>query len=130
VAYDRSDPIRSDPIIVLALEILERRAFEPLFRLADLATAVGRSEWSVSSRLKKTTGRNLCQHLHDRRIRHSKLLLSSSGLSIKEIAAAVGYLRTSDFDREFHRRTGNTPKEWRSANRTCSNKRSGAIDQQ
>ena len=116
MGHDESDPIRSDPILRQALKILDQRALEPLFRLSDLATAVGRSKWYLSSRLKRITGRNLCQHLHDRRVSEAMELLAGTALTVKEVAAAVGYGRHSDFDREFRRRAGMTPKDWRSEN--------------
>ncbi|MGH7552218.1 MAG: helix-turn-helix domain-containing protein [Longimicrobiales bacterium] len=41
------------------------------------------------------------------------LMQSSSTLSVKEIAAAVGYNYVTSFDRNFKKMQGMTPTEWR-----------------
>jgi AraC-like DNA-binding protein len=45
-------------------------------------------------------------------MRHTECLLRGN-LSIKEIAAAVGYGRVSSFDRDFRRTYGCSPSSWR-----------------
>lgn len=47
------------------------------------------------------------------RISRAKSLLLDSSLTIKEIAAAVGYGRQHEFSRAFHRATGMTPSAFR-----------------
>lgn len=47
------------------------------------------------------------------RVEHSKTLLSGTGMSIKEIAAAVGYYDASGFIRRFKQMTGLTPLQYR-----------------
>jgi two-component system response regulator YesN len=97
--------------------VLSERACEPLFREADLALAVGVSTWSISVRLKGATGRSFPQLVNDRRVERAKELLKSPRLSVKQVAAAVGYPGTSDLDDHFRERVGKTPSEWRKANR-------------
>jgi AraC-like DNA-binding protein len=54
--------------------------------------------------------RAMLQHL---RMEHAKSLLLETSLSIKEIAARVGYLQQHDFNRMFNRYAGIAPSRWR-----------------
>ncbi len=54
--------------------------------------------------------RAMLQHL---RMEHAKSLLLETALSIKEIAARVGYLQQHDFNRMFNRYAGMAPSKWR-----------------
>ena len=54
--------------------------------------------------------RAMLQHL---RMEHAKNLLLETSLSIKEIAARVGYLQQHDFNRMFNRYAGIAPSRWR-----------------
>lgn len=54
--------------------------------------------------------RAMLQHL---RMEHAKSLLLETSLSIKEIAARVGYLQQHDFNRMFNRYAGMAPSRWR-----------------
>jgi hypothetical protein len=51
--------------------------------------------------------------LHHLRMEHAKNLLLETTLSIKEIAARVGYLQQHDFNRMFNRYAGVAPSKWR-----------------
>lgn len=54
--------------------------------------------------------RTMLQHL---RMEHAKNLLLETSLSIKEIAARVGYPQQHDFNRMFNRYAGIAPSKWR-----------------
>jgi AraC family transcriptional regulator, arabinose operon regulatory protein len=54
--------------------------------------------------------RAMLQHL---RMEHAKNLLLETSLSIKEIAARVGYMQQHDFNRMFNRYAGIAPSKWR-----------------
>lgn len=53
------------------------------------------------------------QFLLDLRIRHARQLLADETLSIKEIAAAVGYDSALNFSTSFRKRFGISPREYR-----------------
>lgn len=110
----------SEWIVGHALALLNEHACRRLFRLCDLAYLMGKSEWSLSCRIKRATGRSVPQHIHDRRVERAKHLLATTSKSVKEIAADVGYDRTSDLDREFVKRLSITPRAWRNGCLTAS----------
>jgi AraC-like DNA-binding protein len=82
-------------------------------RLAEIARRVGLSESRCEHLLKDCTGFSFRQHLHWLRVERAKYLLARTALSIKQIAGAVGYSRTSDLDRHFKRAVGLSPGAWR-----------------
>lgn len=68
---------------------------------------------SVRHAFRKAFGSSPREMLQSLRIEHAKNLLLESSLSIKEIAARVGYLQQHDFNRLFHRHAGMAPSKWR-----------------
>ena len=62
----------------------------------------------------KTAGMPVKQYLHHRRIHQAKKLLKT-GISIREVAALVGYEDFSTFYRNFKKRTGQTPTQYKNA---------------
>ena len=96
-----------------AMRIVSTRFHEPHFRVSDLARAVRLSETHLSRLVRRETGVSIRQHVVRFRMEAALTYLRSSFLSVKEIAAAVGYSSTSSFDHEFARRFGTAPKQWR-----------------
>jgi AraC-like DNA-binding protein len=68
----------------------------------------------VSHVLRSETGRTFWEHVHEARFARAVILLRDPALSIKEVAAAVGY-RTSDLDRQFRLRAAMSPSQWRAS---------------
>jgi AraC-like DNA-binding protein len=97
------------PRIARALTIIDERFDDPRLRLGALADAVDMSPCHLSRSLKRTSGLGFLQHIHRRRIARACELLAAGSLSVKQVAAAVGYGRTSEFDRQFKRVFGVTP---------------------
>lgn len=79
--------------------------------LVNLYTA--RNYDSVRHAFRKTFGCSPREMLQRLRMEHAKNLLLESALSIKEIAARVGYVQQHDFNRLFHRYAGMAPSKWR-----------------
>jgi hypothetical protein len=69
---------------------------------------------SARHAFRKTFGCSPREMLQRLRMAHAKNLLLESSLSIKEIAARVGYLQQHDFNRVFRRYAGMAPTKWRS----------------
>ena len=67
----------------------------------------------LSDLLKKTTGQNAQQHIHNTLIDKSKELLSSSSLSVGEIAYCLGFEHTQSFSKLFKQKTSLTPLVFR-----------------
>ena len=81
--------------------------------LDDLAEVVGCSPTHFSRAFKQSTGLAPFHWLAERRIEKAKALLEEGGLSLAEIALAVGFSAQPQFTTAFGRATGVTPGQWR-----------------
>lgn len=64
---------------------------------------------------KKATGMNFSEYVNRLRIEKAKQLMSSTGLSISQVAYEVGFNSVTHFNRTFRKITGATPTEFRQA---------------
>jgi len=71
------------------------------------------SESQLNRILRAHTGRTFWSNLHFTRVNAAADLLLTTSLSVKEIAAAVGYEGTRQLDRHFHKYRGITPSTFR-----------------
>jgi len=67
----------------------------------------------LSSAIKKITGKNFLNILHEIKIKNAYMLLKNSDLSISEIANEVGYSNMSFFYQIFKKKYGITPAKFR-----------------
>jgi len=67
----------------------------------------------LSSLLKTLTGQNTQQHIHDRLIEKAKEKLSTTDLSVSEIAYALGFEHSQSFSKFFKTKTNLTPLKFR-----------------
>lgn len=81
--------------------------------IATYAEAVGISENYLSRLVKKSTGRSVGAWIDIVRIQRAKNLLSTSTMSVIDIATAVGIEDQSYFSRLFKKETGMTPSFFR-----------------
>ena len=81
--------------------------------IASYAEEAGISENYLSRLVKHSTGRSVGTWIDIVRIQRAKRLLSSTGLSIIDIAASVGVEDQSYFSRLFKKETGVTPSTFR-----------------
>ena len=93
---------------VLAIDEL---ACTERLRRRDVARLLGVSESWLSHTL-KATGLNFWEHVHLARIDEATRLLLETSLSVKEVAASVGYT-TTDLVHQFSARFGIAPGAWR-----------------
>ncbi len=63
--------------------------------------------------LRKYTGQNTQQHIHSRLIEKAKALLSTTGLSVSEIAFQLGFEHAQSFSKLFKSKTGYSPMQYR-----------------
>jgi AraC-like DNA-binding protein len=82
--------------------------------LDSIAAEACVSRWYLSRELNRRLGRGFYQCLHAFRVLRAVVLLRSTRLSVKEIAAAVGYSWTSALDKQFGAWLHMTPTEFRS----------------
>lgn len=67
----------------------------------------------LSGLLKAITGRSTQEHIHDKIIEKAKDKLTTTNLSVNEIAFELGYEYPQSFSKLFKRKTNVTPKEFR-----------------
>jgi transcriptional regulator GlxA family with amidase domain len=105
-----------DPRLVRAIKYLQARCGDPRLSLADIALQSRLSKWHFDRLLTSTTGTGFRGHLRMARMARARSLLGTSTLTIKEIAASVGYTHTSQFSRHFKSRFGITATAYRQRN--------------
>lgn len=67
----------------------------------------------LSSVIKKLTGRNFLDILHELKLKNASMLLSNSELSMRDVCQEVGYNNLSFFYKLFKNRYGITPANYR-----------------
>ena len=88
--------------------------FTSELKLSDVAKSVGVSECYLSSVFSSIVGSTFKEYLTLTRISHAKKLLTTTELSVTDIAFSCGFGSFSNFERVFKRNCGVTPKEYRS----------------
>jgi AraC-like DNA-binding protein len=96
-----------------AVAYLQEHYRRPSISLGDVARAAGISRFHLARQLRHLTGRAFLQHLHALRIDEAVRLLARSGLSVKEVAATIGYNDATQFCRRFRRAHGMSPGTFR-----------------
>lgn len=85
----------------------------PDMNVRTLAKWIGCSADYLSHIFHLETGMTITQHLNNKRIMFARSLLKESSLNVSEIAHACGYSDPGYMTRQFKRRTGKTPREYR-----------------
>lgn len=81
--------------------------------VAYLAKELNLSPSYLSDMLRSLTGRNTQQHIHDKIIERAKEILSTTTLSVGEVAYALGFEYSQSFSKLFKSKTHQTPLEFR-----------------
>jgi YesN/AraC family two-component response regulator len=113
-------PSNTDVRVLRAMDYIRNEYSSPSFGLQSCAHRVHLSKSTLSALIKKQTAKTFSTHLQEARNAAAKGLLCSTRLSIKEIAAIVGYAGTRQFDRQFKRSNGVTPGQYRVLRQTVS----------
>jgi AraC-like DNA-binding protein len=91
-----------------ALRLIDVRYHDATLSLHDVAADMNLSRCHTARLMKHRTGCGFATHLRRRRILEAQRLLRHTSLSVKEIAAAVGYA-DSTLGRHFKRACGQSP---------------------
>lgn len=83
------------------------------FNLDDLSELFHLSKYHLVREFSRVYGRSPMSYLEDRRIREAKYLLSSTHLSMTEIASTLGFSSSSYFSQRFHASVSMTPMDYR-----------------
>ncbi len=81
--------------------------------VAQLAEQLNMSSSYLSDMLRSLTGRNAQQHIHDKLIEKAKEVLSTTNLSVGEVAYSLGFEYTQSFSKLFKAKTNLSPLEFR-----------------
>jgi AraC family transcriptional regulator len=81
--------------------------------LADLAALVGLSRFHFARIFKATFGQSTRQYISRRRIEWASVLLTTTGMSVAEVATATGFGGLARFSTTFRKQTGVTPSQFR-----------------
>jgi AraC-like DNA-binding protein len=100
--------------VVLAgvVDFIHRRS-EATICLAEVAARVGMSVPTFCRFFRRATGMSFINYLNDWRISRACALLAGSACSVLEISERAGFSNLSHFNRQFLRRRGITPSQFR-----------------
>jgi AraC-like DNA-binding protein len=104
-----------EAVVIRASAVLDENG---LFRddnlsLAKIARKAGIPARDLSAAINRATGLNVSQFVNDRRIAEACHLLDATKQSATAIMLDVGFSTKSNFNREFRRVTGMSPRQWR-----------------
>ncbi|HKV93394.1 MAG TPA: AraC family transcriptional regulator [Candidatus Angelobacter sp.] len=94
-------------------QVLESVEDDPSRTILELAHSVGLSSSRLGHLFRLQVGIDLNSFVRNARLEKAAKLLQGTELSIKEIAAKVGYHHTSSFDRGFEKKFRATPADYR-----------------
>lgn len=86
-----------------------------LLTVEKLATELNVSSSYLSDMLRSLTGQNTQQHIHNKLIEKSKEILTTTNLTVSEIAYQLGFDYPQSFSKLFKRKTNLTPIQYRSS---------------
>lgn len=104
------------PEIANALRIFECRL--PLrISIPEIAQELGISARTFSDRFRAALGQSPKQYLIELRMKTAERLLARTELDVGDVASRTGYSTAFSFCREFTKKHGAPPSEWRTRNR-------------
>jgi two-component system, response regulator YesN len=111
---DRQTSSHHVGIIQQAKEYIDHHYMDPDISLSEVAALVGHSPSHFSTVFSQETGQTLKEYMTESRIKRAKELLRTTTLRSAEIAPQIGYNDPHYFSFVFRKRTGLSPKEFRS----------------
>ena len=98
-------------------------------RVEELALMLGTDRMYLRNLFVKHTGVSTMEFIMNTRIERAKELLKNQRLSVKEVAARVGYSDVLCFSKAFKKHVGASPSEHRDSIRTASERKNSARQQ-
>lgn len=92
------------------IQYIGLNANRPL-RAQEIADAFHLSPSAIQKKFKAETGSTIQQYITSHKISEAKVMLKS-GLTVTEVAVALGFFDSSHFSRVFKRMTGSTPRKY------------------
>lgn len=101
-----------DGDVTAAIEFIRAHCSRPI-TVEDIVDGASMSRKSLEKRFKSVVGHSIAQEIRLSRMRQAQHLLSSTTLSIIDVAVRSGFDSTSGFIRAFREHTGSTPAQYR-----------------
>jgi AraC family transcriptional activator of pobA len=98
---------------LLSEHFVDKKNESGLPTVRELAAGLNVSPDYLSDMLRSQTGQNAQQHIHDKLIEKAKELISTTSLSISEIAFQLGFEHPQSFHKLFKNKTKLSPLEFR-----------------
>ena len=100
------------PVVRQAITLIEQNIPEPL-TVPQIAAALGASQRQLERQFRHTIGCTIVQYGALCRLQHARVLLISTKLSVRDIAAASGFNTLSHFAHAFGKTFGRRPSDYR-----------------
>ena len=104
--------VPDSPSMQRAVNYINEHYFEPL-SLNIAADHAGLNTTYFSAAFKRQMGVSFSDYLTSQRIKHAKVLLKNSNMSLIDVSLAVGFENQSYFSKVFKSRVGMTPRQYR-----------------
>lgn len=101
-----------DSEVAAALRFLREHAHKPI-RVADVLREVPISRRALERRFQALLARGLAEEIRRVHIQRAKQLLTTTELTMEEVAEQSGFASQPEFSRVFRRETGLTPSSYR-----------------
>ncbi|MCC9609161.1 substrate-binding domain-containing protein [Blastopirellula sp. JC732] len=101
-----------DADVVAAIEFIRDRCHRPI-TVTDVVDHLQLGRKTLEKRFKNAIGHSIAHEIRLSRMRHAQHLLTSTPLSIVDVAIRSGFDSTSGFIRAFREHTGVTPADYR-----------------
>lgn len=93
-------------------EYLDRHLMKP-FVLSQMARTLGYTEYYLSKKFYRETGRHISEYLRTARLEYAKIMLVNTRRSIQEISEELQFSSRNYFTRVFSETFGLSPREYR-----------------
>jgi LacI family transcriptional regulator len=101
-----------DPLVARAIRFIRNHASEPI-GVENVLEEIPLSRRMLERRFRAAVGRTVVDEIRRHRISRAKELITSSDLSLSEIARVAGFGEPYYFSRVFRQQTGETPRAFR-----------------
>lgn len=110
---NQSDLLTRFEAVVDAHFAADKAGEKGLLTVQEVAASLHLSPNYLGDMLRTLTGQNAQQHIHEKLIHHAKEKLSTTSLSVAEIAYALGFEHAQSFSKLFKSKTAQSPLEFR-----------------
>ena len=115
VEESSEEPVKEPVTMPEIKEYIQRYAREPITNEC-VAKAFGYHSYYLNRLMKQYGGITIAQMVIQERIKYAEMCMTTTDMTIAEIAVASGFSNISYFSRIFREKTGNTPSQYRKSN--------------